>query len=405
VTKRLFAIILAGVCLAAPATVWAQDTVGNPAERARFHFGPVRFTPVLQIRNVGVDTNVFNESTDPQQDFTATFGPATEYWVRFGKVRVRGKSGLDYNYFREFKTQRSLGTANELRVELPFNRMTPFVHGTYDNTRRRPDYEIDARTRTRTTGFGGGVDLRPLRRTTLRVEAEESRLRFDEDTFFFGSNLADVLNRRTRSYRISARQTLTPLTTFVLSASREQERFDVTRDRDANSYRVLPGFELDPRALIAGKAFVGFRSFTTIDEDMPDFDGVVALVEVVYTLRATRFGFRAERDAWYSYELLEPFYVVTDLMGETTQKVTMNWDLVGRVGHQTLDYQLRRSIPGQPRTDTIWIVGGGIGRHVGRSSRIGFDVDHVSRDSSRLPERSYDGWRVGGSLTYGVQGQ
>jgi hypothetical protein len=404
VSRMLRRLLLVSLCVASPAAAAAQDIVEDPADLARFRFGPIRFTPILQVRNVGVDTNVFNQASETDRDFTASIGPAAEYWMRLGRARVHGRTGLDYNYFQEFKSQRSLGTENEVRVELPLNRLKPFVHGAYDNTRRRPDYEIDIRTRYRTTRVGGGIDVRALSRTVVRVEGDESRLDFDETAFFFGTNLGEALDRRTRAYRVSVRQELTPLTTFVVQTERQEDRFDVSRERDADSYRVLPGFELDSRALISGRAFVGYRSFTTLDADVPDFDGLVALVEAVYALRATKFGVAVQRDAWYSYELTEPFFVVTDVNLEVTQKVTTNWDTVGRVGRQLLNYHKRQSFGGGERTDTLWHVGGGIGRRVGRTARVGFDVDRVRRDSPRSPDRGYEGWRIGGSLTYGVQG-
>ena len=397
-------LLLVSLVVALPLAAAAQDVLEDPADLARFRFGPIRFTPILEVRNVGVDTNVFNEASEPERDFTAAIGPAAEYWMRLGRARVHGRSGLHYIYFQEFENQRSIGTENEVRVDLPLNRLKPFLYGGYDNTRRRPEYEIDIRTRYETTHIGGGLDVRALSRTVFRLEAEHGRLDYDEDAFFFGTNLGEALDRRSRAYRVSVRQEVTPLTTFVVQTERQEDRFDVSHPRDADSYRVFPGFELDPRALIAGRAFVGYRSFTTLDADVPDFDGLVALVEAVYALRATRFGVAVQRDVWYSYELTAPFFVVTDVNLEVTQKVTTNWDAVGRVGRQLLDYYQRQSLGGGDRNDTLWHVGGGVGRRVGRASRIGFDVDHVRRESSQSAVFGYVGWRIGGSLTYGVQG-
>lgn len=400
-------LTLALVCLflPAPSVVSAQelsDPLADEAETARLHIGPLAVTPGLEIRQVGVDTNVFNNGENPQRDFTAAVGPRARYWLRLGRLRLRGDSGLVYHYFHEFSTQRSFGTDNELRLSLPLNRFTPFVKGVYDNSRQRPDYEIDARVRTRTTILGGGVDIKPLSRTTLRLQGEEGRIKYEDDAVYFGTPLREALDRRTRLYRVAVRQRLTPLTTFVAALDRQQDRFDFQPVRDADSYRVLGGFELDPFALISGEAFVGFRSFTTLDADTPDFDGLAAIARVAYVLRSTRFGLIAERDTAYSFEIDEPFYVVTDLVLDVTQKVTSNWDVVGRVGRQTLQYHRRGSAGTADRTDTVWLAGGGIGRRIGRTSRIGFDADHLRRDSP-LPDRAYEGWRIGASLTYGVQ--
>ena len=63
------------VGLASPAR--GQD-VPTPEDAARFRFGPIRFTPVLNITNLGVDSNVFNEADDPKSDNTAVFGPLAD---------------------------------------------------------------------------------------------------------------------------------------------------------------------------------------------------------------------------------------------------------------------------------------------------------------------------------------
>ena len=84
--KRIAATAICGVIAVAP-PARAQD-VPPPEEPGRFRFGPIRFTPVLGITNVGVDTNVFNDADDPKEDFTAVFGPRAQYWVKLGRTRV-----------------------------------------------------------------------------------------------------------------------------------------------------------------------------------------------------------------------------------------------------------------------------------------------------------------------------
>jgi len=396
---------VACLSLAAPRLVSAQelgDPLADESETARFHFGPLALTPALEISQVGVDTNIFNASDNPERDFTAGIGPRARYWLRAGPLRVRGESGLAYYYFHEFAEQRSLGTENQLRVALPLNRVTPFVTGEYNNSQRRPDFEIDARIRTRSTRIGGGVDLQAGSRTLLTIQGERGRIWFDDDLFYFGTNLREAMERDLRVYRATVRVRLTPLTTFVVTGDRQEDRFEFEPERDADSYVATAGFELDPRALVSGQAFVGFRSFTTTDTTVPDFQGWVARARVAYILRATRFGFSMLRDTGYSFELNEPFFVATDLLGDVTQRVTSSWDVVGRFGRQTLEYRNRTTVGLPERTDTVWIGGGGIGRRVGQSARIGFDVDRLRRESP-LPGRRYEGWRLGGSLTYGVQ--
>ena len=41
-------------------------------------------------------------------------------------------------------------------------------------------------------------------------------------------------------------------------------------------------------ALIAGRAFVGYRSFNALDPNVPDYKGLVASVDAIYTVAVTR---------------------------------------------------------------------------------------------------------------------
>ena len=310
--SRCIAACLCALGLLLPRGAAAQTTP-DPSENARFRWGALRFTPFLAITEIGVDTNVFNDAEEPQRDTTATFGPGTEYWVRAGRARVSAKSDVQYTWFRDFASQRSLSTNNDLKIEFPMARLTPFVDGVFDHGRVRPGYEIDTRAFRTDSGAGGGLDIGLTTKTGVRLEAHRRRLKYREDEFFFGNSLQETLNRRTDSLGLSWRQKLTPLTTFVVLSEYEKERFDFQSSRDASGVRLMPGFEFDPFALIGGKVFVGYRSFDTADPLLPNYRGVVADVEANYRTRSTRFDLRVQRDVDYSAEEIEPYYLLTDI--------------------------------------------------------------------------------------------
>jgi hypothetical protein len=380
-----------------------QDAAA-PEESARFRFGPIRFTPGIEIRNVGVDTNIFNEAENPKQDFVASFGPASDYWLRAGRTRLSGRTGLQYDYFKDYPTQRAFGIENRLRLEVLGNRVTPFVEGLYDNTRRRPSFEIDARARYRTDAVIGGADVRVFSRTVLRFEAERGHVEFDQDQEFNGVDLGAALNREITAYRGSFRHALTPLTTFVVIGEQRRERFDVSPERDADGFRILPGFDIKPGALISGKGAIGYAAFQTLDPDVPDFHGVIAAAELNYSVHASRLSLKLVRDPTYSYETTEPYYLFTDLGLQLTQRITTNWDVLARGARQWLAYRQFLSQGTSDRNDTGWLLGVGTGRWLGQALRVGFDVNYQTR-SSPIPSRTYDGWRAGGNIVYGLQSQ
>ena len=52
------------------------------------------------------------------------------------------------------------------------------------------------------------------------------------------------------------------------------------------------------------------------------------------------------------------------------------------------------------RVDRVRTYGAGLGYHIGRDLRIGFNVDQCER-TSELADRAYDGLRYGAAITYG----
>lgn len=389
--------------LAAPAGAQTGEVAGEPADTARLHWGPLAFTPTLTIGDVGVDTNVFNESEehDPKRDVTTTLRPVVDYWLRLGRGRLAGKTAISYMFFKDFDNQRSLNGEQELRLELPINRLTPFVDGKYANTRERPGFEIDSRARRKEQLARVGIEA-GLGKTKFVLSAGRGAIKYDRGQVFLGTDLSAALDRDTEAAALQVRYALTPLTTFVVEAEGRRDRFDFATIKDADTYSIKPGFEFKPFALIEGKAFVGVREFRTLNGAVPDFTGVVASVELAYALTSTRFGVRVDRDVKYSFGALQPFYVATDVGVSVTQRITRSWDVVAQTQRAVLDYHALPASGTRGRRDTVLGYRGGIGYWVGQTLRIGLNVDHYTRRSKVVVSRTYEGLRVGASISYGL---
>jgi len=141
--KSSVRVIVLVSALAGLTTAAQAQEQPNPSEGARFQWGALRFTPGISVSNVGVDNNVFNDPDHQVSDTTTALGPAVDVWVNAGRLRVTGKSGAQYLYFKNYESQRSWNTADELKFELPLSRLKPFAGGAYVNTRLRPGFEID----------------------------------------------------------------------------------------------------------------------------------------------------------------------------------------------------------------------------------------------------------------------
>ena len=372
----------------------------DPAQ-ARIHLGPLALDPRLAIRNIGVDTNVFNDVDAPVRDFTATFGPALDSAVRVGRLSWLGTSSLSWNYYRDSVNQRSFDAGQSGRLELALGHLVPYAVGSLERTRQRPNVEIDARVRRRTSLVGAGVDVLLGAKTTVGLEYAEREFEFG-DAGIEGTELARTLDRREATARVLGRYALTPLTTLVVEAAAREDRFRLSPDRNTDSQLLRPGFEFKPLALIAGRAAVGVRRFKPRSGNLPGYTGVVSDVELSYLMRdLTRFTAGVARDVDYSFEEQQPYYVSTGTTFSVVQALGSSWDVVGRFEHTTLDYQsLTGATDGVDRRDRVTVYGGGAGRRFGTVIRIGIDVDQARRTSS-VDARTYEGLRVGGSFTYG----
>ena len=381
------------------------------SDNARFQWGPLRFTPTLQISNVGRDSNVYNDAENPKSDFTAAIGPAVQVWVRPFGSRLSVSTGGQYLYFQTYDDQRAWNTANELRWDVPLARVTPFVGATYVNSRERQGYEVDARSRRRDRSLLVGTEVRLSAKTAVVVSARRFDAEYDEGETYLGADLANALNRREQSGKLQFRYTLTPLTTFVVDSEAGRDRFVNDPIRDSNSLKVMPGFELKPAALISGSVFVGFRRFDPLSTSLPDYSGVIAAVKARYTRSATRYDVVVDRDVAYSFEALQPYYTLLNTGLTVTQRVTRRWDLVGRGSLQRLAYQdlVSAGLPAGPsqseeqRVDRGRELGGGFGFNMNESVRFGFNVSYVTRKSPLEGTRAFSGTRIFGSISYGMQ--
>ena len=394
---------LALVCFGISAAAGrAQEAPLDPAEAARFRFGALRFTPSIAVSNVGVDSNVFNEADDPKQDTTAAVGPAVNLWLKTGPARLSGKASGQYLYFNRYTNQRSWNTNAEGRWDLVLSRFVPYIAAGISDNKDRPGYEIDSRVRLKLGHVHVGTPIRLSGKTTLLLEGGRTSTRYDRHDLVLGDQISTTLDRLTNAQDAQLRVALTPLTVFVVRGQALQDRFVYTTSRDADSVKVMPGFEFKPEALVSGQVFVGVRHFNGLHDEVPDYTGVVADVNASYALRSTLLQLRVNRDLNFSFELLQPYYAQLDTGLTLTQRITRRWDLVGRGGRQILDYQHVSSATLPARTDRSWQAGGGIGYRPAETLRLGLDAVYSRRDSGSLVVRNYDGLRVGASFSYGL---
>jgi hypothetical protein len=270
-------------------------------------------------------------------------------------------------------------------------------------TRSRPGFEIDARALRTEPVFAGSAEVRGFSRTFIGVRASWTRVTFDENAIFKGANLHEQLDRTTRTAAITIRHELTPLTSITFSGGRSEVRFESapTRDSTSDDYSVAVSF--DPAALIKGSARFGYTAYKTAAADLEDYRGMTSAVTLAYTLLgSTRFSLNVGRSVESSYDINQPFYLLTGASASLAQQIFGPVDVVGRIGAQRLEYRARSGVALEvpDRTDHVKTVGGGVGFRMSQDLRLGFNIDKERR-TSLVTDREYEGFRYGTAVTYG----
>ena len=403
-TKRL--LIALSLCLLAAPGAFAQGTFTEPdPSQIKMRIGALWLNPTIDLTNLGVDTNVFDEPDDqsPKRDFTATIVPKTDLWLRMGRTWLFGTVGEEIVWYQKYASERSANTNYKLGWHVPLNRLTFNVGGSYVTTRDRPGFEIDARAQHTETGGTASAEIRWLSKTYFSVTGSVVKTNFVSTATFDDVNLQDALNRTDTTGGFTVRQQITPLTSISVDVSRDQQAFDFSPLRNSDANQVDAKVAFDPAALIKGSASFGYENFKPRDPSLPGYDGTTAAVDLTYTLLGTtRFGVTATRDVQYSYDINQPYYVLTGVTGNVAQQLFGPFDVVGRAGLQQLAYRDRvgAAVLIADRVDHVRSYGGGIGYHASNGLRIGFNVDE-NRRISGLDSRRYSGLVAGTSVTYG----
>jgi hypothetical protein len=372
-------------------------------------FGPIGLNPTLTISNFGIDSNIFNDSTDPQSDFTTTITPRLQARLRAGRTLFTGNLATGFVYYQKFDDQRTVDYQADGRFDADLDWFKPYATASLVDTRERLNAEIDVRAPRTQTALAAGARFVFSQRTAAVVNVRHSQLAFEQGTTFDGVPLDETLNSDTNTFEGGLEFYLTPLTTLTVTAARQEDRFESSPERDADSFRLLPTLKMEAPAIVQGSLAVGYRQFKPLNPDLPDYTGLIVQGSLTHTIgERTKLDFTATRDVQYSFEITEPYYVTTGFRLTVTQQITDPLDVRATAGRDRLDYRQDLGVgpvpvgaaSGDSRTDRADLVGAGVGYRLRPNLRVGFDVEYARRLSD-LADRRYDRTRVYGSLSYG----
>ncbi|MEO8076524.1 MAG: outer membrane beta-barrel protein [Acidobacteriota bacterium] len=395
---RVLGCGIAALITLAPVAATAQTDPATPT----LTIGPLEFRPKLTLSNIGVDNNVFNSATDPKRDFTLTASPDLEVSMHPGRLFASYAARTDFNYFRTYKSERSVDRSIVARTEVDLGLLKPFVSLTSGHTSSRASSEIDVRARHHPRLYVGGTRIKLATRTAIVLSAYRAIETYDEGLNFRGVDLATSFDSRTTGYESALSLDLTPFTTFTLTAAREQQRFDHTPIRDSDSFRIAPSLTFSPLGLITGNASVGYRRLNGLDPTLPDYGGLVATGGVGMVI-AGRYNVSTTftRDVRYSYEESLPYYLLNAVRGTLAVQFVGPLDLRVTGGREGLSY---RALTDGPKfgDDRQILYGGGAGYRLADRLRVVVEALAIRRTSERDAAREYQNNRIVATLNWGA---
>jgi hypothetical protein len=393
------------LCL--PARVYGQGRDGpvDAPDSVSLRFGPLALAPTLTLTDLGWDSNVSlrSKETDAEGDVTAVARPEVTSWLRLGPARVRGRSRLDFVYFRDHSDQRSVDIYHGGRLEFPMAHITPYVSGAWIRSRERFGFEIDERTRRRQVGGTAGVALQLGLRTSVDVSLQRNRLEFDRSGVFRDPFVANLYDLTSAGFALTVREQVTPYTAVAVTVDRRQDRFDQA-GRDSDSLGVFSGVEFSSLAAITGSAYVGWYRLHLRAPGSPSFGALSASVDLGYTLfGTTRFAVEAQREVFYSAARGQHAYLQAGARTSVTHRLNESWDVGARVGRHQLTYGLFGADVGSPfgaGREVVTQYGATVGFRLGPDTRLSFELGQDLRGSAVEAARLYKRTRVAMSINY-----
>jgi hypothetical protein len=386
-----------------------RSTAQERKQPGHYRLGPIHVTPRLQIKDAGVDTNVFQTLERPTRDEVVVFGPRVESVMALRRLRVTSLAFVEVNYFHREGEERFIDFYGDARAELDAGPLTFFAFGGGGQFHNRFSIDVDERLKRQEKRSYAGLTCRLGRRGSATVQGGNEVLTFAPSTFRLGGFVKEAMDRNSLVGTAQLRYAVTRKTTLVLSADALEDRFfsqPLDSPRVRQSYRYLAGVELGPRALVSGKLLLGMRQFPgTLAHGSPPYEGPVILADLTIPLRVARLRVQGDRDVQYAGSLVavgllryRNAFVYDRYRGEASFGLPLGLVGVLSAGFEKARYLLPYPYPDafhlQDRVDHRWMAGGGLARQFGDQVRVGAHVQWARRVSS-LALFSYEGVRYG----------
>jgi hypothetical protein len=285
-------------------------------EKAKWRLGPFRIRPLLLIRDIGYDDNIFyaREESGRVSDFTATLSPQVNIHLIYrDRIILSIMENPGYVFFARETKERSLNNtfSPSLRLLL-LDRLA--LTGSYQNrkVRSRATSEFNVRSTVRTEGSGIHLFYETPRGTSIGLSGTRNTFKY-EDIILPGEEqpLSLSLNREERRAQLEVYYRVFSLSSLFFTAGYTDYLFlqQASRWRDSNSYQVLSGVQLPLTGRARGMVSLGYKVLRPRRGELKGFSGLIGNSDL--SLRVGRLGFRFHysRDSQFSHWFNNVYFI------------------------------------------------------------------------------------------------
>ncbi len=361
--------------LLGPGVAYAQPAEDAP--EGRYLLGSsLSVTPAVVIV-AGRDSNAIRTNIG-QPAGEVYVVPQVESWLGRGRIRLNVANAVEFSRQRTAVNlnQATLNQYHVARLDVGNARLALQGIGGYRDHYAPPTdfvgFELGLKSRRIERELGANVALNPGGRISFKANVNQSALRYDADQKFQGASLQQNLNRNITLFGGEAQVALTPLSSASVSVSAYRDRFLFAPDRDGNGVRALVGGQFAPRALVSGRAEVGYLRYETLRSGA-QYGGPAYNLGLSFAKTPVFLDISGRRSIEFSFDPGQGFYVSNGLDVYSSLTLGGAWEAFGRAS-------VRGLTPKGPLATRepfrgIEVYKAGLVRRFGVATKIGTDVE------------------------------
>jgi len=346
-TTAIPLIILLMVCPGSAVLQAQEEEATSPIDRAieeLSNWGPLYWKTRLKLKDLGYDSNLFQQEEGQVSSLTATLTPGIDLFLPMGRRQMLwAAEDLDVVYYAKDPPGLYLNNDAALGYDLYLKRIQLSLSDRYKTSLQRPNEEIDARVRRVNNLISGELLLDLSPRVSAGLTHQSDTIRYEDKTVEepgTPEGLALILDRTERRNGLLLRYDALPRTSFLLKARHTDYDFrDPASTRESTEMRYLVGVAFDPTGLITGELEVGYSLFTADLAPDQDFEGFVGRSEVTWRTKPWfHISVNAERDRRFSTYASNLFYLYEKLEGLVSLRIAGTGWLDLGFGEDRSDY-------------------------------------------------------------------